>query len=185
MNWECVASSYTLGVSGFEPAAILPRPGWAVQRNNRPMRRRISQPPWRQVLPVGRTAARADALAEGAPAHWRTERKIGQQQVELDFFQQALRRVRGGQQQKDALGSAVSSRLSRKMMPPRRKARWELNRCAVWPASAGWILRALAAVGAAPGRNRLRGCHSTAVLSQSALWLSSHWCPSLVARVGR
>lgn len=57
---------------------------------------------------------RADALAKARRRIVELERKIGQQQVELDFFQEALRHVRGGQQQKDAPGGAASSKSSRK-----------------------------------------------------------------------
>lgn len=57
---------------------------------------------------------RADALAKARRRIVELERKIGQQQVELDFFQEALRHVRGSQQQKDAPGGAASSKSSRK-----------------------------------------------------------------------
>ena len=42
------------------------------------------------------------------------ERKVGQQQVELDFFQQALRRVGGARQPSDGLGVRTSTRSSRR-----------------------------------------------------------------------
>lgn len=42
------------------------------------------------------------------------ERKVGQQQVELDFFQQALRRVRGARQPSDGPGARTSTRSSRR-----------------------------------------------------------------------
>jgi len=42
------------------------------------------------------------------------ERKVGQQQVELDFFQQALRRVRGARQPNDGPGERTSTRSSRR-----------------------------------------------------------------------
>lgn len=57
---------------------------------------------------------RADALSKARRRIVELERKIGQQQVELDFFQEALRHVRGSQQQKDALGGAASSKSSKK-----------------------------------------------------------------------
>lgn len=57
---------------------------------------------------------RADALAKARRRIVELERRIGQQQVELDFFQEALRHVRGSQQQKDAPGGAASSKSSRK-----------------------------------------------------------------------
>ena len=58
---------------------------------------------------------RADALTKARRRIVELERKIGQQQVEPDFFQEALRHVRGNQQQKDALGGAASSKSSKKM----------------------------------------------------------------------
>jgi transposase len=42
------------------------------------------------------------------------ERKVGQQQVELDFFRQALRRVGEARQPSDGLGVRTSSRSSRR-----------------------------------------------------------------------
>jgi hypothetical protein len=42
------------------------------------------------------------------------ERKIGQQQVELDFFRQALRRVGGSRQPSDGHGVRTSTRSSRR-----------------------------------------------------------------------
>jgi transposase-like protein len=42
------------------------------------------------------------------------ERKVGQQQVELDFFQQALRQVEGARQPSDGLGVRASTRSSRR-----------------------------------------------------------------------
>jgi|SRR6266404_8933897 transposase-like protein len=42
------------------------------------------------------------------------ERKIGQQQVELDFFQQALRQARGARQASDGLGVTGSTGSSKR-----------------------------------------------------------------------
>jgi transposase-like protein len=42
------------------------------------------------------------------------ERKIGQQQVELDFFRQALRQVRGQRRPSDGPGAGPSTRSSRR-----------------------------------------------------------------------
>ena len=42
------------------------------------------------------------------------ERKVGQQQVELDFFQQALRQVGGARQPSDRPGVRASTRSSRR-----------------------------------------------------------------------
>lgn len=48
------------------------------------------------------------------------ERKIGQQQLELDFFQQALRQVGGARQPSDGLGAPTSTRSSRRRRPGRK-----------------------------------------------------------------
>ena len=42
------------------------------------------------------------------------ERKIGQQQVELDFFRQALRQVKGARQPSDGVGVTRSTRSSKR-----------------------------------------------------------------------
>jgi len=42
------------------------------------------------------------------------ERKIGQQQVELDFFREALRQVEGARQPSDGPGARASTRSSRR-----------------------------------------------------------------------
>src|SRR5882757_8146570 len=42
------------------------------------------------------------------------ERKVGQQQVDLDFFRQALRQVRGTRRPSDALGVKASTRSSKR-----------------------------------------------------------------------
>jgi transposase-like protein len=42
------------------------------------------------------------------------ERKVGQQQIELDFFRQALRQVEGARQPSDGLGVRASTRSSRR-----------------------------------------------------------------------
>jgi transposase len=42
------------------------------------------------------------------------ERKVGQQQVDLDFFQQALRQVRGTRRPSDALGVTASTKSSKR-----------------------------------------------------------------------
>ena len=48
------------------------------------------------------------------------ERKIGQQQVELDFFRQALRQVGQARQPSDGLGVPASTRSSRRRRPGRK-----------------------------------------------------------------
>jgi hypothetical protein len=42
------------------------------------------------------------------------ERKVGQQQVELDFFRAALRQVEGARQPSDGPGARASTRSSRR-----------------------------------------------------------------------
>jgi hypothetical protein len=42
------------------------------------------------------------------------ERKVGQQQVELDFFRQALRQVGGAREPNERLGVRASTRSSRR-----------------------------------------------------------------------
>jgi hypothetical protein len=42
------------------------------------------------------------------------ERKVGQQQLELDFFRAALRQVEGARQPNDGLGGRTSTRSSRR-----------------------------------------------------------------------
>jgi hypothetical protein len=42
------------------------------------------------------------------------ERKVGQQQVELDFFRKALRQVEGARQPSDGPGARASTRSSRR-----------------------------------------------------------------------
>jgi transposase len=62
-------------------------------------------------------AAKAARVADLATARKRIialERKIGQQQVELDFFQQALRQVGEARQPIDRLGVPASTPRSRR-----------------------------------------------------------------------
>jgi transposase len=57
------------------------------------------------------------ALAELAKARGRIrelERKVGQQQLDLDFFQHALRTIREGRQPSDGSGAKSSTRASRR-----------------------------------------------------------------------
>ena len=62
-------------------------------------------------------AAKAARVADLATARKRIvalERKIGQQQVELDFFQQALRQVGEARRPSDGPGARTSTRSSRR-----------------------------------------------------------------------
>ena len=55
-----------------------------------------------------------DALAAAQARIAALERKIGQQQVELDFFQRALRQVRAARRRTGAPGAAASTRSSKR-----------------------------------------------------------------------
>ena len=57
--------------------------------------------------------AAPDALTGARQRIADLERKIGRQQVELDFFQQALRQVRGARRLSGAPGAAASTRSSK------------------------------------------------------------------------
>ena len=63
--------------------------------------------------PVAKAARVAD-LATARKRIIALERKIGQQQVELDFFQQALRQVRETRRPSDAPGATASTRSSKR-----------------------------------------------------------------------
>jgi transposase-like protein len=59
-------------------------------------------------------AGKANDLAE---ARWQIEqlqRKVGQQQLDLDFFKQALRRIEASRQPNDGLGATASSPTSKR-----------------------------------------------------------------------
>ena len=61
--------------------------------------------------------AEFDAKTDVATARKRIgdlERKVGQQQLELDFFRQALRQVGGARQPNDGLGVRASTRSSKR-----------------------------------------------------------------------
>jgi hypothetical protein len=68
-------------------------------------------------------AAKAQPVSDLAAARKRIvalERKVGQQQLELDFFQQALRQVGQARQPNDGLGVPASTRSSRRRRPGRK-----------------------------------------------------------------
>jgi transposase len=79
-----------------------------LRRAGRPVRSAVGGDPARAALPAvgGDRPARA-RIAE-------LERKIGQQQLELDFFQQALRQVGGARRSSAGLGVPASTRSSRR-----------------------------------------------------------------------
>jgi hypothetical protein len=73
------------------------------------------EPPTAQKQPARET--RQTSLEELARAQRRIadlERKIGQQQVELDFFQQALRQVRGQRLRSGVPGGTASPKSSKR-----------------------------------------------------------------------
>jgi len=59
-------------------------------------------------------AARARDLEEARRQIARLERKVGQQQVDLDFFEQALRRIEASRRPSDGPGVTASSPRSRR-----------------------------------------------------------------------
>jgi transposase len=59
-------------------------------------------------------AARVENLATARKRLGDLERKVGQQQLELDFFRQALRQVGGARQPSDGSGMPASTRSSRR-----------------------------------------------------------------------
>ena len=68
-------------------------------------------------------AAKAQRVSDLGAARKRIvalERKIGQQQLELDFFRQALRQVGQARQPSDGLGVPASTRSSRRRRPGRK-----------------------------------------------------------------
>lgn len=64
--------------------------------------------------PVRPDPAPPDALAQAQRRIAELERKVGQQQVELDFFQRALRQVRDGRRPSGAPGGTASTRSSKR-----------------------------------------------------------------------
>ena len=70
------------------------------------------------ALPVGSgtmpSPAPPDELARAQRRIAELERKVGQQQVELDFFQQALRQVRQARQPSGVPGGTASTRSSKR-----------------------------------------------------------------------
>ena len=63
--------------------------------------------------PVARAAAQAPIEAAQRRIA-ELERKVGQQQVDLDFFRQALQQVRGSRRPTDALGVTASTKSSKR-----------------------------------------------------------------------
>lgn len=63
---------------------------------------------------VPASPAPPDALGQAQRRIAELERKVGQQQVELDFFQRALRHVREARQRSGASGGTASTRSSKR-----------------------------------------------------------------------
>ena len=59
-------------------------------------------------------AGKARDLAEARARIAELERKVGQQQVDLDFFKEALRRIEGSRQVSDEPGATASSPASKR-----------------------------------------------------------------------
>jgi transposase len=89
-------------------------------RNHRGRMTKAERAAHEQTLAAEKQAAKAvrqASLEELARAQRRIaalERKIGQQQVELDFFQQALRQVRGQRLQSGVPGETASTKSSKR-----------------------------------------------------------------------
>jgi transposase len=66
------------------------------------------------LAPAAGPPAVPDDLAMAERRIAELERKIGQQQLELDFFQQALRQISGPRQPGDGVGAAPSTRSSKR-----------------------------------------------------------------------
>jgi transposase len=73
---------------------------------------RSGSPPDKAGPPVD--PAPPDALTKAQRRIAELERKVGQQQVDLDFFQQALRQVRETRRPSDAPGATASTRSSKR-----------------------------------------------------------------------
>ena len=67
------------------------------------------RPPKSAAIAVAEAAPAADELAQAKRRVAELERKIGQQQVDLDFFRQALRQVRGQRRPSDGPGATAST----------------------------------------------------------------------------
>lgn len=79
----------------------------ALRTRGRPSKSRPTAPA--EVSPV-----LADELTTAKRRIAELERKIGQQQVELDFFRQALRQVRGKRRPSDGPGATASTHSSKR-----------------------------------------------------------------------
>jgi transposase len=76
--------------------------------------RQAGRPRKRLVSEDERAKTRAADLASARKYITELEAKIGQQQVDIDFFRQALRQVRGARRPSDGLGAPASTRSSKR-----------------------------------------------------------------------
>jgi hypothetical protein len=67
-----------------------------------------------EASPTMPAPAPADELAKAQRRVAELERKVGQQQIELDFFQQALRQLREKRPRRGAPGGTASTRSSKR-----------------------------------------------------------------------
>ena len=90
----------------------------ALRGRGRPWTAAVEPPPrTRAAAPPLPGSGEQPALVELAEARARIkelERKVGQQQLDLDFFQHALRTIREGRQPSDGSGAKSSTRPSRR-----------------------------------------------------------------------
>lgn len=95
----------------------------ALRRRGRPTKAealavRAYGTPSRSSAPVAKVtkapAAPPEALSQAQRRIAELERKVGQQQVDLDFFQRALRHVEKGRQSSGAPGATASTRSSKR-----------------------------------------------------------------------
>jgi transposase len=83
-------------------------------REHGPAPRRRGRPSKAEALARSAETADRDTLEAARRRVAELERKVGQQQLELDFFQQALRRIEALRQPKDGLGATASSLRSKR-----------------------------------------------------------------------
>jgi transposase len=83
------------------------------QEGSSAFRRRAGRPPKSSPILDRARAAAAGELAAAKQRVAELERKIGQQQVELDFFRQALRQVAADRAAASGRGAKASSRSSK------------------------------------------------------------------------
>jgi len=84
----------------------------ALRSRGRPRKSVSATSPEASASPA--VVAAPDDLAKAKQRIATLERKIGQQQVELDFFRQALRQVRGKRRPSDGPGATASTPSSRR-----------------------------------------------------------------------